>query len=194
MSLLAQLKEKRHSLKSIQTTIVYPDGRCYIECRSSALPVETINRPYGYVVDNKPDDKPAKILNHLYLGSQDCCKKEILEEHHITNVLSVGIQAPCVYDGITYHFLNCLDLPETNIWEIIKNSVSVIRNSVMKCENILVHCNAGVSRSASIVIGYLILEQKFDYVDAFDYVHSIRPCIKPNEGFLKQLRNTIFIF
>ncbi|KAK9879889.1 hypothetical protein WA026_008389 [Henosepilachna vigintioctopunctata] len=187
MSLLNEITEKKLTLKQTRTIITYPDGHCYVESRSSTLPEESIKKPYGYVVDNKPDDKPAKILTYLYFGSQDCCSREVIEKYSIVNILSIGIEAPCRCGEVTYHFLECLDLPETNIWEIVKKSVVVIENSVNNCENILVHCNAGVSRSASVIIGYLIYKHNFQFVNALEYVKSVHPSIQPNVGFLKQL-------
>lgn len=51
----------------------------------------------------------------------------------------------------------------------------------------LVHCVAGVSRSATLVIAYLM---KFEYMSlrqAFYHVKAVRPIIRPNPGFWRQL-------
>ena len=53
---------------------------------------------------------------------------------------------------------------------------------------VLVHCRAGVSRSASIVIAYLMKELKLDFNTAYKLVLAARPIVSPNEGFEKQLR------
>lgn len=54
--------------------------------------------------------------------------------------------------------------------------------------NVLVHCNQGVSRSASIIIGYLIQKKVFaTYQQAYEFVKQKRPKIMPNNGFIKQL-------
>ncbi|XP_078408041.1 dual specificity protein phosphatase 19 isoform X2 [Cetorhinus maximus] len=54
---------------------------------------------------------------------------------------------------------------------------------------VLVHCNAGVSRSASIAIGYLMWENGLSFKDAFSIVKNARQTINPNPGFMEQLRN-----
>ena len=46
----------------------------------------------------------------------------------------------------------------------------------------------GVSRSASIVIAYLIRNYHMTYNEAFKFVKSKRACVKPNPGFVKCLR------
>lgn len=51
----------------------------------------------------------------------------------------------------------------------------------------LVHCAAGVSRSASFVIAYLMKKRDMLYPDALRYVKERRKVISPNSGFKKQL-------
>ena len=46
----------------------------------------------------------------------------------------------------------------------------------------------GVSRSASIVIAYLIRNHHMTYNEAFKFVKSKRACVKPNPGFVRCLR------
>jgi protein-tyrosine phosphatase len=54
--------------------------------------------------------------------------------------------------------------------------------------NGLIHCREGRSRSASILIAYLIKYKNMTYDDAFNYIQSKRQIIKPNIGFIKQLK------
>ncbi|KAL6079708.1 tyrosine protein phosphatase yvh1 [Balamuthia mandrillaris] len=53
---------------------------------------------------------------------------------------------------------------------------------------VLVHCMAGVSRSASIVIGYLMRTLDMSFSDALTKTKNIRPWIDPNDGFIRQLQ------
>jgi protein-tyrosine phosphatase len=52
---------------------------------------------------------------------------------------------------------------------------------------VLVHCQAGVSRSVSIVIAFLMASQKMTAAAALEHVRSRRPIANPNLGFMKQL-------
>uniref|UniRef100_A0A4W4HQC8 Dual specificity protein phosphatase n=1 Tax=Electrophorus electricus TaxID=8005 RepID=A0A4W4HQC8_ELEEL len=52
---------------------------------------------------------------------------------------------------------------------------------------LLVHCAVGVSRSASLVLAYLMIHQQFPLLEAIKTVKENR-WIFPNRGFLKQLR------
>jgi len=46
----------------------------------------------------------------------------------------------------------------------------------------------GISRSASVVIAYLIKNHDMSYEFAFAFVKKYRACIKPNSGFVKCLK------
>jgi predicted protein tyrosine phosphatase len=52
---------------------------------------------------------------------------------------------------------------------------------------VIVHCYAGISRSATIVLAHLMTHHKQHLVDAFDYVKKIRPVISPNDEFYNML-------
>lgn len=54
---------------------------------------------------------------------------------------------------------------------------------------VLVHCNAGVSRSSSIAIGYLMWREELSFEDAYSQVKMARPSIHPNRGFHQQLQS-----
>ncbi|KAM7406337.1 hypothetical protein PAMP_000719 [Pampus punctatissimus] len=53
---------------------------------------------------------------------------------------------------------------------------------------VLVHGNAGISRSAALVIAYLMETFGMKYRDAFSHVQERRFCINPNVGFVHQLQ------
>jgi len=52
---------------------------------------------------------------------------------------------------------------------------------------VLVHCTLGASRSATIVIAFLMFSRKWTVETAFHFLKERRPVINPNKGFWKQL-------
>ena len=61
-------------------------------------------------------------------------------------------------------------------------------NDCIQRTNIMIHCLAGVSRSVSLVLSFLIKHRGFTYSRAFDCVKSRRKIIHPNEGFIQLLK------
>ncbi|CAF1014739.1 unnamed protein product [Rotaria sordida] len=54
-------------------------------------------------------------------------------------------------------------------------------------DKVLVHCQAGISRSSSIILAYLIRFDKQSLEKAYEYLLERRPIAAPNYGFLIQL-------
>lgn len=52
----------------------------------------------------------------------------------------------------------------------------------------MVHCHMGQSRSAAVVVAYVMRQDNIDVERAIDRVKRRRPVVRPNEGFVKQLR------
>ncbi|XP_072976323.1 uncharacterized protein [Typha angustifolia] len=53
---------------------------------------------------------------------------------------------------------------------------------------VLVHCFAGVSRSAAVIIAYLMKTEQKSLEDALESLRQINHAICPNDGFLDQLK------
>ena len=59
------------------------------------------------------------------------------------------------------------DIPEEQIDKYFDNAHQFIREGLQDKEGVLVVCTAGISRSATIVISYLIKECKLSYEGAY---------------------------
>lgn len=58
--------------------------------------------------------------------------------------------------------------------------------------NVLVHCQAGISRSVSYVCYYLMRSKKISFDKAFEIVSAQRKIANPNVAFKQELRNLDF--
>lgn len=128
----------------------------------------------------------SKILDRLYLSDRlDAYNQKGLESVGVTHIVRV-----CPNDGqadlpgINYLELPINDNPSANIKDAISRSYDFITNALDAGGTVLVHCAAGISRSASIVIAYLMKTQGLDAPSAFDFVSQKRPGVSPNIGFM----------
>jgi len=65
--------------------------------------------------------------------------------------------------------------------------IEFIKSAQVEQQPILIHCMAGVSRSATITIAYFMQQKKMSLEEAAEYVFQKRRIIFPNIGFIKHL-------
>lgn len=88
---------------------------------------------------------------------------------------------------IIYHKLNWEHNQENLVLELEK-AIDIIDRSRSVNQNILVHCQCGVSRSATVIIAYIIKTLKLPMQDAYNHVKNLSPAVNPNLSLLFQLR------
>mmetsp|Transcript_12818 Transcript_12818/g.39415 ORF Transcript_12818/g.39415 Transcript_12818/m.39415 type:complete len:129 (+) Transcript_12818:2046-2432(+) len=91
-------------------------------------------------------------------------------------------------EHFTYMRCTMADVPEENLLVHLDEAVAFIAEARENSSSILVHCQMGVSRSASAVIAYIMKTYGWDLDRAHAYVKSKRNVVKPNKGFWQQLR------
>ncbi len=69
-----------------------------------------------------------------------------------------------------YKILNVLDMPQQNLIQYFEEAIQFIRDVKKIGGKVFVHCFAGVSRSATIVIAYLM--GKMSLPEAYNYVKT----------------------
>uniref|UniRef100_A0A3Q0RHK9 Dual specificity phosphatase 19b n=1 Tax=Amphilophus citrinellus TaxID=61819 RepID=A0A3Q0RHK9_AMPCI len=145
----------------------------------------------GFVEDNSLDLQLGVIRPFLLLGSQDAAHDiDTLQRYKVSHVLNVAYGVTNLFpDQLVYKTLQILDLPDTKITSYFEECSFFIDQAREQGGVVLVHCNAGVSRSSSIVIGYLMLREGLSFDDAYSQVKQARPSIRPNPGFYQQLQN-----
>lgn len=113
----------------------------------------------------------------------------MLKSLNISHILTVCECLPPKFpNDFTYKIIPVTDDPSTKLSIYFKEAGEFIRNAIVEGKNVLVHCFAGVSRSSTIVIAYLIRYHNMEPNAGVCYVKSKRPWINPNYGFLAQLK------
>jgi protein-tyrosine phosphatase len=132
---------------------------------------------------------PSNILPWLYLGSyKNASDIKGLNVLNIKYVLNCASECVSLYDpNIKMCHLKLIDHPEFNILPFLGKAVSFIKEAKDNGCNCLVHCQMGISRSASCVIAYFIKELGYNVFTAFQFIKRRRNIVCPNFGFIQQL-------
>ncbi|XP_041111228.1 dual specificity protein phosphatase 16 [Polyodon spathula] len=133
---------------------------------------------------------PTRILPHLYLGCQrDVLNKELMHQNDIVYVLNASNTCPKPDFIPESHFLRVPvnDSFCEKILPWLDKSVEFIEKAKASNARVLVHCLAGISRSATIAIAYIMKRMDMSLDEAYRFVKEKRPTISPNFNFLGQL-------
>ncbi|XP_025120414.1 dual specificity protein phosphatase 22 isoform X9 [Bubalus bubalis] len=130
-----------------------------------------------------------KILPGLYIGNfKDARDAEQLSKNKVTHILSVHDSARPMLEGVKYLCIPAADSPSQNLTRHFKESIKFIHECRLQGEGCLVHCLAGVSRSVTLVVAYIMTVTDFGWEDALHTVRAGRSCANPNLGFQRQLQ------
>ncbi|XP_010227090.1 PREDICTED: dual specificity protein phosphatase 5 [Tinamus guttatus] len=132
---------------------------------------------------------PVEILPFLYLGSAyHASKCEFLANLHITALLNVSRRSSEPFtDQYCYKWIPVEDSHAADISSHFQEAIDFIDCVRRAGGKILVHCEAGISRSPTICMAYLMKTKRLRLEEAFDYVKQRRSLISPNFGFMGQL-------
>ncbi|CAL8386008.1 unnamed protein product [Boreogadus saida] len=137
-----------------------------------------------------PSPGPTRILPHLYLGCQrDVLNKDLMQQNDIVFVLNASNTCPKPDFISDAHFLRVPvnDSFCEKILPWLDKSVEFIERAKASNGRVLVHCLAGISRSATIAIAYIMKRMDMSLDEAYRFVKEKRPTISPNFNFLGQL-------
>jgi hypothetical protein len=126
-------------------------------------------------------EKPDQVHPGVWIGSYSSVVNDDLMDNRIDVVLNMAIE--CDYT---------LKQPKTQLVRIgiedgrltncgvFKKAAEVIYNAKRSGQTSLVHCAAGVSRSATAVLSYLMIYEGRGWADGLAYVQRSRPCVNPH--------------
>jgi hypothetical protein len=135
---------------------------------------------------------PTQILDYLYLGSQDdALDLAMLKKHGITKVINLSESGPrpdCVAND-EHHFLRIpiKDSYAAKLLPHLDRAFDFIEDARETNQKVLVHCLAGISRSATLAIAYVMRSRHLASDEAYRFVKARRPSISPNFNFMGQL-------
>ncbi|NXS53536.1 DS13B phosphatase, partial [Brachypteracias leptosomus] len=144
------------------------------------------------------DNHVDEVCPNIYLGDAWAARsKTTLQSLNITHILNAADGPYSINTGakyyedlqIEYYGVEAFDDPSFDLSIFFYDAANFISKALNTSGGkVFVHCAMGVSRSASLVLAFLMIHENMTLVDALKTV-SARRDICPNSGFLSQLRD-----
>lgn len=132
----------------------------------------------------------TKIRPYLLLCGATALRGTVLEDLGVTAVVNATQELPDtpLPDGeILYLRVNVGDRADTDILQWMDIVADLIHQVRLAGGKTLIHCVAGVSRSAALCLAYLVKYEDLSLLDAYKHLKSLRQIVRPNVGFFGQL-------
>lgn len=130
----------------------------------------------------------STILPWLFLSGARAVREVRLHELGITDVINSAVELPeQPLDNIEVTTVQLKDVPGEDLSQYLHQICDKLESIRLNGGHALVHCVAGVSRSPSFVLAYLVKYGGMSLREAYQHVHDIRHCIRPNVGFFGHL-------
>lgn len=124
-------------------------------------------------------DNYNKITDNIYLGNYKATERKIIDKEKFDVIVNCTATLPFHHNNTYNHRLNVHDdlttISNIKLFQNIMRILPIIHNHVKNNRKILIHCKAGMQRSVTLVIAYLVKYHKLNIEQAKKYVKSKRP-------------------
>lgn len=135
----------------------------------------------------------VEVYPRLYLGSyENSLDERLLRDHNITYLLSihdVSDEIPITAKNRHYFRIKAADTLSQDLTPTFSRAIQFINRAHKKKANVLVHCRAGISRSATLCAAYISSKEGIHPEYAIEHMKRSRPIVNPNKSFREQLDN-----
>ncbi|XP_046842283.1 dual specificity protein phosphatase 22-B-like isoform X2 [Xenia sp. Carnegie-2017] len=92
-----------------------------------------------------------------------------------------------IIKGYEYHCISVADFPGQDLTPYFEASTLFIHKARCEGGNVLVHCWAGISRSTTLTIAYIMAVTNMNWTEILKGIKCKRAIVEPNPGFKRQL-------
>jgi len=131
----------------------------------------------------------SQIGKGLFIGSANAStNKHLLKAYGVTHVLTIANDIPPKYtDDFKYMVIYTDDVRTASLKAHFYETAEFIKEGI-EAGGCIVHCMAGVSRSATIMTAFIMQYKQLRVKTAFRYLGERRPQVSPNPTFRTELQ------
>lgn len=130
-----------------------------------------------------------KVLPGLYVGNyRDSKDSTQLERFEITHIVAIHDAARKLHSDKHYLCVMASDTPDQNLTQYFPLCNDFIHAARLRGGNVLIHCLAGMSRSVTVAVAYIMSVTTLSWKEALKVVRVGRAVANPNFGFQQQLQ------
>ena len=139
------------------------------------------------------DKEPSynEIIDNIYVGNYKfALDANLMIKEGITHILNFGNGLKNFYEKdniFKYLYIPLYDSESKKLEKYLEKSNNFIKEGSENNNKILIHCGAGMSRSVTLCLMYMIMEKKYKFSEAYKIIKEKRKCAIPNSGFRKLL-------
>ncbi|KAF2667560.1 phosphatases II [Microthyrium microscopicum] len=136
----------------------------------------------------------SQVTKSLYISAYPLATNlNLLKRLGITNVINMTYEFPNAFpDDFEYLHIPAKDTLSERLTSTFPEIAAFVSKATESGGKALIHCQEGVSRSATAVLACLIINQHMSLGAAFKLLKEAKGDVEPNNTFLKELRRLEF--
>ncbi|XP_036326051.1 uncharacterized protein LOC118739047 isoform X2 [Rhagoletis pomonella] len=129
------------------------------------------------------------VLPGLYVGNyRDSKDQQQLDKYQITHIIAIHDSPRRLLPDKHYLCVMAADTPDQNLSQYFSVCNDFIHAARLREGNVLIHCLAGMSRSVTVAVAYIMTATNLTWKEALKVVRAGRAVANPNIGFQTQLQ------
>jgi protein-tyrosine phosphatase len=136
----------------------------------------------------------SKITPQIWIGPfSKAWDEKFLKKHKITHIMCCAkeFNAPTFLHNDKTHWASLPiidDISDAKTESQFRKGAAILNRWINAGHKVIVHCYAGISRSVSTVLAYLMIYKGLMYQQAYDLVKKGRPELNPHPVYVKILK------
>ncbi|CAO2184655.1 unnamed protein product [Urochloa humidicola] len=169
------------------------DNSTAVDAYELKVRLEHILERISLISDAASTERPSQVTDSLYIGGALAARSTHTLKHlGITHILCLCAneigqsesQQPGLFD---YRNFSIKDDDNADIGDVFQDASDFLDFVEHLRGKVLVHCFEGKSRSATVVLAYLMLRKNYTLLEAWNMLKKVHRRAQPNDGFAKVL-------